>query len=111
MGIEQIRMNQTTALPPVPQFNWSQMESTPDKTAPNLPMPHFPGSVHFEYHNHPSWEVTLPRDEEQPRCSDHEEHEQTKNRGKEAKSVEFSLSEIVTSYENDVLAPSLRGNR
>jgi hypothetical protein len=28
MGIEQIRMNQTKALPPVPQFNWSQMEST-----------------------------------------------------------------------------------
>jgi hypothetical protein len=27
MGIEQIRMNQTKALPPVPQFNWSQMES------------------------------------------------------------------------------------
>jgi hypothetical protein len=25
MGIEQIRMNQTKALPPVPQFNWSQM--------------------------------------------------------------------------------------
>jgi len=24
MGIEQIRMNQTKALPPVPQFNWSQ---------------------------------------------------------------------------------------
>jgi hypothetical protein len=24
MGIEQIRMNQTMALPPVPQFNWSQ---------------------------------------------------------------------------------------
>jgi hypothetical protein len=28
MGIEQIRMNQTKALPPVPQFNWSQMESS-----------------------------------------------------------------------------------
>jgi hypothetical protein len=28
MGIEQIRMNQTKALPPVPQSNWSQMEST-----------------------------------------------------------------------------------
>jgi hypothetical protein len=27
MGIEQIRMNQTKALPPVPQSNWSQMES------------------------------------------------------------------------------------
>ena len=27
MGIEQIRMNHTKALPPVPQFNWSQMES------------------------------------------------------------------------------------
>jgi penicillin V acylase-like amidase (Ntn superfamily) len=27
MGIEQIRMNQTKALPPVPHFNWSQMES------------------------------------------------------------------------------------
>src|SRR5712664_3308057 len=27
MGIEQIRMNQTKALPPVFQFNWSQMES------------------------------------------------------------------------------------
>jgi len=27
MGIEQIRMNQTKALPPVPQFNWSQIES------------------------------------------------------------------------------------
>jgi len=27
MGIEQIRMNQTKALPPVLQFNWSQMES------------------------------------------------------------------------------------
>ncbi len=26
MGIEQIRMSQTKALPPVPQFNWSQME-------------------------------------------------------------------------------------
>ena len=28
MGIEQIRMNQTKALPPVPQFNWSQIESS-----------------------------------------------------------------------------------
>ncbi len=28
MGIEQIQMNQTKALPPVPQFNWSQMESS-----------------------------------------------------------------------------------
>jgi hypothetical protein len=28
MGIEQIRMNQTKALPPVPQSNWSQMESS-----------------------------------------------------------------------------------
>jgi hypothetical protein len=28
MGIEQIRMNQTKALPPVPQLNWSQMESS-----------------------------------------------------------------------------------
>jgi hypothetical protein len=28
MGIEQIRMNQTKALPPVPQFNWSQMASS-----------------------------------------------------------------------------------
>ena len=28
MGIEQIRMNQTKALPPVLQFNWSQMESS-----------------------------------------------------------------------------------
>ena len=28
MGIEQIRMSQTKALPPVPQFNWSQMESS-----------------------------------------------------------------------------------
>jgi hypothetical protein len=27
MGIEQIRMNQTKALPPAFQFNWSQMES------------------------------------------------------------------------------------
>jgi len=27
MGIEQIRMNQTQALPPAFQFNWSQMES------------------------------------------------------------------------------------
>jgi len=27
MGIEQIRMNQTKALPPASQFNWSQMES------------------------------------------------------------------------------------
>jgi hypothetical protein len=26
MGIEQIRMNQTKALSPVPQFNWSQIE-------------------------------------------------------------------------------------
>jgi hypothetical protein len=26
MGIEQIRMNQTKALPPAFQFNWSQME-------------------------------------------------------------------------------------
>jgi len=31
MGIEQIRMNQTKALPPVPQFNWSQMESSGGK--------------------------------------------------------------------------------
>jgi hypothetical protein len=29
MGIEQIRMNQTNALPPASQFNWSQMESNP----------------------------------------------------------------------------------
>jgi hypothetical protein len=29
MGIEQIRMNQTKALPPASQFNWSQMESNP----------------------------------------------------------------------------------
>jgi hypothetical protein len=28
MGIEQIRMNQTKALPPALQFNWSQMESS-----------------------------------------------------------------------------------
>jgi hypothetical protein len=27
MGIEQIRMNQTKALPPASRFNWSQMES------------------------------------------------------------------------------------
>jgi len=27
MGIEQIRMNQTKALPPAFQSNWSQMES------------------------------------------------------------------------------------
>jgi len=27
MGIEQIRMNQTKALPPAFEFNWSQMES------------------------------------------------------------------------------------
>ncbi len=26
MGIEQIRMNQTKALPPASQFNWSQMD-------------------------------------------------------------------------------------
>ena len=32
MGIEQIRMNQTKALPPIPQFNWSQMESSYDKS-------------------------------------------------------------------------------
>jgi hypothetical protein len=29
MGIEQIRMNQTKALPPASQSNWSQMESNP----------------------------------------------------------------------------------
>ena len=29
MGTEQIRMNQTKALPPASQFNWSQMESSP----------------------------------------------------------------------------------
>ncbi len=29
MEIEQIRMNQTKALPPASQFNWSQMESSP----------------------------------------------------------------------------------
>jgi hypothetical protein len=29
MGIDQIRMNQTKALPPASQFNWSQMESNP----------------------------------------------------------------------------------
>jgi hypothetical protein len=28
MGIDQIRMNQAKALPRVPQFNWSQMESS-----------------------------------------------------------------------------------
>jgi hypothetical protein len=28
MGIEQIRMNRTKALPRVPHFNWSQMESS-----------------------------------------------------------------------------------
>ncbi len=28
MRIGQIQMNQTKALPPVPQFNWSQMESS-----------------------------------------------------------------------------------
>ena len=32
MGIEQIRMNQTKALPPASQFNWSQMESSLAKT-------------------------------------------------------------------------------
>jgi hypothetical protein len=33
-----------------------------------------------------------PRDEKQPRRSDHQEHEQTENRGQQAKSVEFTLS-------------------
>jgi hypothetical protein len=51
MGIEQIRMNQTKALPPVPQFNWSQMESTSDNRPPILPMSHFYGSIQFECHN------------------------------------------------------------
>jgi hypothetical protein len=36
MGIEQIRMNQTKALPPVPQFNWSQMESSCDKSLDSI---------------------------------------------------------------------------
>jgi len=37
MGIEQIRMNQTKALPPVPQFNWSQMESNCANSMIHLP--------------------------------------------------------------------------
>ena len=36
MGIEQIRMNQTKALPPASQFNWSQMESNVVKAGHNL---------------------------------------------------------------------------
>jgi hypothetical protein len=36
MGIEQIRMNQTKALPPVPHFNWSQMESSYAKSNDSL---------------------------------------------------------------------------
>jgi hypothetical protein len=36
MGIEQIRMNQTKALPPVLQFNWSQMESNRAKFCGSL---------------------------------------------------------------------------
>ena len=36
MGIDQIRMNQTKALPPASQFNWSQMESNVVKAGHNL---------------------------------------------------------------------------
>jgi hypothetical protein len=36
MGIEQIQMNQTKALPPVPQFNWSQMESSDARSYDSL---------------------------------------------------------------------------
>src|SRR5437899_5551177 len=39
MGIEQIRMNQTKALPPVPQFNWSQMESNRAESYDSLVAP------------------------------------------------------------------------
>lgn len=51
-----------------------------------------------------------PRDEKQPRCSDHQEYEQTEHRGQQSKSVELTLSEVVTPDEDDVLAPALRGD-
>ena len=51
MGIEQIRMNQTKALPPVPQFNWSQRESGSDNGLPKLPVSHSSGSIEVECHN------------------------------------------------------------
>ena len=52
-----------------------------------------------------------PRDEKQPRCSDHQEYEQTEHRGQQSKSVEFTLSEVAAPDEDDILAPSLRSDR